>query len=151
RDWLTRNHDKVQELWLGFYKAGSGRTSITYGEALDEALCFGWIDGVRKSVNATTYMQRFTPRRPNSYWSSVNLRHAERLKKSGRMKEVGLAALENRRQDSGRYSFEARPKQLTAELEKRFRTNSSAWGFFNAQAPSYRRTCIFWVVSAKKE
>ncbi len=151
RAWLTRNHDKVQELWLGFYNKRSGRIGITYPEALDEALCFGWIDGVRKSVNETTYVQRFTPRKAQSYWSAVNLRHAERLKKSGRMTEVGLAALENRKKDSGKYSFESRPKEFSPELEERFRTHSSAWEFFNTQAPSYRRTCIFWVVSAKKE
>lgn len=150
-EWLERSHDKVQELWVGIHNQRAGKTSITYREALDEALCFGWIDGVRKSVNATTYTVRFTPRKPRSYWSAVNIRRFEELKKLGRIAPPGLAAFENRSQDSGKYSFENRPSKLDPTLEKQFKASQKAWEFFSAQAPWYRRTSIFWVVSAKKE
>lgn len=151
RNWLQRNHDKVQELLVGIYNQRASRKSMRYKEALDEALCFGWIDGVRRSVNATTYSIRFTPRQSVSYWSAVNIKRAEELKKLGRMAPVGLAAFENRSQDSGKYSFENRPSKLDASLEKQFRANQKAWEFFSAQAPWYRRTSNFWVMSAKKE
>lgn len=151
RRWLEQNHDKVQELLVGIYNQRAGKRSITYREALDEALCFGWIDGVRRSVNETTYSVRFTPRKTRSYWSVVNLKRAEELKKSGRMAPAGLAALESRSQDSGKYSFENRPSKLDVNFEKQFRANQKAWEFFNAQAPWYQRTSIFWVMSAKKE
>ena len=151
RAWLDRNHDQVQELWVGIHNKRAGKTSITYREALDESLCFGWIDGVRKSVNATTYTVRFTPRKPRSYWSAVNIRRFEELKKLGRIAPPGLAAFENRSQDSGKYSFENRPSKLDPALEKQFKASQKAWEFFSAQAPWYRRTSIFWVLSAKKE
>lgn len=150
-EWLERSHDKVQELWVGIHNKQAGKTSITYREALDAALCFGWIDGVRKSVNATTYTVRFTPRKPRSYWSTVNIRRFEELKRLGRIAAPGLAAFENRSQDSGKYSFENRPSKLDPTLEKQFKASQKAWEFFSAQAPWYRRTSIFWVVSAKKE
>ena len=151
RAWLEHNHGKVQELFLGIYNQRTDKISITYPEALDEALCFGWIDGVRRSVNETTYAVRFTPRKPRSYWSAVNIKRFGELKKLGRPAAPGLAAFENRSQDSGKYSFENRPSKLDAALEKQFRTNQKAWEFFSAQAPWYRRTSIFWIVSAKKE
>lgn len=151
RAWLKRNHGTVQELWVGIYNQRAGKISITYPEALDEALCFGWIDGVRKSVNGTTYTVRFTPRKPRSYWSAVNSKRFAELQKLGRIAAPGSAAFENRAQDSGKYSFENRPSQLDAALERRFRANKKAWDFFSAQAPWYRRTSIFWVVSAKRE
>jgi uncharacterized protein YdeI (YjbR/CyaY-like superfamily) len=151
RRWLEHNHDKVQELLVGIYNQRAEKRSITYREALDEGLCFGWIDGVRRSVSETTYSVRFTPRTAHSYWSAVNLKRAEELKRLGRMAPAGLAALENRSRDSGKYSFENRPSKLDASLEKQFRANPKAWEFFSAQAPWYRRTSIFWVMSAKKE
>jgi uncharacterized protein YdeI (YjbR/CyaY-like superfamily) len=151
RAWLERNHNQVAELWLGLYNKRGSKTSITYAEALDEALCFGWIDGVRKSVDRTTYAIRFTPRKPRSYWSTVNLKHATRLKKLGQMAQPGLAALESRSVESGKYSFENRPSTLDPALEKQFKANQQAWKFFNSQAPWYQRTSIFWVMSAKKE
>jgi uncharacterized protein YdeI (YjbR/CyaY-like superfamily) len=151
REWLEKNHDRVAELWLGFYKKHTDKKSITYREALDEALCFGWIDGVRKSISETTYKQRFTPRKPKSYWSAVNIRRADELAKLGRMAPPGVKALVRRTRDSGKYSFESRPKKLPPAYEKQFKANSTAWEFFLAQAPWYRRTSSFWVVSAKQE
>lgn len=151
RAWLERNHDKIQELVVGIHNQRASTASITYREALDEALCFGWIDGVRRSVNETTYTVRFTPRKARSYWSTVNIKRADELKKLGRMMPAGIAAFENRSQDSGKYSFENRPGKLDAALEKHFRANKKAWEFFSAQAPWYQRTSMFWVMSAKKE
>ena len=151
REWLEKNHDRIGELWLGFYNKRTDKRSITYREALDEALCFGWIDGVRKSINETTYKQRFTPRKPKCYWSAVYIRRADELAKLGRMAPPGVKALDRRTSDSGKYSFESRPKQLPRGYEKQFKANPAAWEFFRAQAPWYQRTSSFWVVSAKQE
>jgi uncharacterized protein YdeI (YjbR/CyaY-like superfamily) len=151
RTWLTRHHDGARELWLGFYKKTSGRAGITYPEALDEALCFGWIDGVRKSVDATRYTIRFTPRKSHSKWSAVNVRHVKRLSAEGRMRPAGLAAFERRGPKRAGYSFEERPQKLPPAYRKRFQARKRAWAFFQKQAPWYRRTSVFWVVSAKKE
>jgi len=152
RRWLERNHDRATELWVGFHKKSSGKPSITYHEALDEALCFGWIDGVRKSIDDTSYMIRFTPRKARSVWSLVNIRHVARLQQLGRMKPSGLsafAAREERR--SGIYSFESAPRKLGAAYEKRFKANQKAWTFFQRQPPGYQRTASFWVMSARKD
>jgi uncharacterized protein YdeI (YjbR/CyaY-like superfamily) len=151
RDWLEKNHDRVAELWLGFYNKRTNKTSITYREALDEALCFGWIDGVRKSINETTYKQRFTPRKPKSYWSAVNIRRAGELAKLGRMSSSGVKAFEQRTCDSGKYSFESRSKKLPLAYERQFKATPAAWDYFRTQAPWYQRTSSFWVVSAKQE
>jgi uncharacterized protein YdeI (YjbR/CyaY-like superfamily) len=151
REWLEKNHDRVAELWLGFYNKRTHKKSITYRGALDEALCFGWIDGVRKSINQTTYKQRFTPRKPKSYWSAVNTRRAGELTTLGRMASSGVKAFEQRASDSGKYSFESRPKKLPPGYEKQFKANPAAWEFFRTQAPWYQRTSSFWVVSAKQE
>jgi uncharacterized protein YdeI (YjbR/CyaY-like superfamily) len=151
RSWLEKNHSRTAELWLGFYNQRSKKRSITYREALDEALCFGWIDGVRKSVDETTYMQRFTPRKAKSYWSAVNVQRFNQLKALGRVETAGHRAFEQRTSDSGKYSFESRPKKLPPGYEKQFKAKKPAWGFFCAQAPWYQRTAIFWVVSAKQE
>src|SRR5216683_8221760 len=151
REWLETNHDRVSELWLGFYNKRTDKKSITYREALDEARCFGWIDGVRKSINQTTYKQRFTPRKAKSYWSAVNTRRAGELAKLGRMASAGVKAFERRASDSGKYSFESRPKKLPSSYEKQFKANPAAWEFFRTQAPWYQRTSSFWVVSAKQE
>jgi uncharacterized protein YdeI (YjbR/CyaY-like superfamily) len=151
RGWLQKNHDKSDELWVGFYKAGSGKTGITYREAVDQALCFGWIDGVRKAVDAKSYTNRFTPRRPRSIWSAVNLRRVEELTKLGLMHESGLAALGRRSEDRSRiYSFE-NTREMDPEYESRFRANEKAWAYFEAQPPSYRRTVCHWVMSAVRE
>jgi uncharacterized protein YdeI (YjbR/CyaY-like superfamily) len=151
REWLMRHHARDAELWVGFYKKDSGRGGITYPEALDEALCYGWIDGVRKSVNATSYTIRFTPRKPRSNWSAVNVRHARRLIEAERMRPPGLAAFEAREGDKAGYSYEERPARLPPAYAKRFRAAKTAWTFFQAQPPGYRRTATFWVMDAKRE
>ena len=151
REWLEKNHDCVAEVWLGFYNQRTDKKSITYREALEEALCFGWIDGVRKSIDETTYKQRFTPRKPKSYWSAVNIKRVGELAKLGRMTGAGVLAFERRTSDSGKYSFESRAKKLPPAYEKQFKANPEAWEFFRAQAPWYQRTSTFWVVSAKQE
>ena len=152
RRWLERNHDRAVELLVGFHKKASGKKSVTYAEALDEALCFGWIDGVRKNLDETSYTIRFTPRKPRSIWSNVNVRHVERLLKEGRMEPPGLAAYERRdAKRTGIYSFENRPRELSPEYEKIFRQNKAAWKFFQEQPPGYKRLMIFRTMSAKKE
>ena len=151
REWLETNHDRVAELWLGFYNQRAEKKSITYREALDEALCFGWIDGVRKSINHTTYKQRFTPRKAKSYWSAVNIKRVGELAKLGRVAPSGVKAFDRRPSESGKYSFESRPKKLPPAYERQFKANSAGWKFFQVQASWYQRTSIFWVASAKRE
>lgn len=152
REWLERNHNTATELLVGFHKKASGKKSITYAEALDEALCFGWIDGVRKNFNETSYTIRFTPRKPTSIWSNVNVKHVERLQKEGRMQRAGLDAYERRAPErTGIYSFENAPRELPPEYEKTFRQNKAAWKFFQEQPAGYKRLMVFRTVSAKKE
>jgi len=152
RQWLEQNHDRATELLVGFHKKSSGKKSITYAEALDEALCFGWIDGVRKGLNETSYVQRFSPRKPRSIWSLINVRHVERLKKQGRMHPAGLGAYARRDpKRTGIYSFENEPHKLAPAYEKRFRENKNAWKFFQEQPPYYKKLMIFRIMSAKKE
>jgi uncharacterized protein YdeI (YjbR/CyaY-like superfamily) len=153
RRWLERHHGTQPELWVGFYKKGSGRPSITWPEAVDEALCFGWIDGIRKSVDAERYVNRFTPRRSRSNWSLVNIRRVGQLIAAGRMQPAGLRAFDARdERKSGVYSFERRkPARLGRDLEARFRKNAAAWRFFESQPPGYRRLITHWVVSAKRD
>jgi uncharacterized protein YdeI (YjbR/CyaY-like superfamily) len=152
RQWLEKHCATATELWVGFYKKSSGQPSITYPEALDEALCFGWIDGIRKAVDESRYTIRFTPRKPGSIWSNVNIKRANELIASGRMAPAGLAAFEARTAEkSGVYSYENRPRQLTAEYEKTFRANAKAWEYFQSQAPHYQRTACAWVMTAKME
>lgn len=152
RQWLERNYDRTTELLVGIHKKSFGKKSITYNEALDEALCFGWIDGVRKNFDETSYTIRFTPRKPRSIWSLVNVNHVERLIKEGRMHAAGLEAYARRDPKlTGIYSFENRPRELAPEYEQEFRRNKTAWDFFEQQAPSFKRVAIFYVMSAKKE
>ena len=153
RSWLQEHHAALPELWIGFHSAASGRADrLTYKQALDEALCFGWIDGVRKSVDATRYMQRFTPRRTKSYWSRVNTARAKELLAAGRMAPPGLKAFEARDETvTRRYSFERDTARFTPAMEKAFRANAPAWEFFQSKPPGYRHLCTFWVTSAKKE
>jgi uncharacterized protein YdeI (YjbR/CyaY-like superfamily) len=152
RAWLEKNHAVADELEIGFHKKGSGLKSITYAEALDEALCFGWIDGVRRRFNETSYQQRFTPRRARSIWSLVNVKHVERLKKEGRMHAAGLAAFEQRDpKRTGIYAFENAPRELSAEYEKEFRKHKGAWEYFQTYPPYLKKTVSYWVTSAKKE
>src|SRR6185369_381021 len=152
REWLEQNHDSQTELLLGFHKKSSGKRSVTYPEALDEALCFGWIDGVRKNLDETSYTIRFTPRKARSIWSLVNVRHVERLTKEGRMRPAGFAAYERKDpKRTGIYAFENRPRELSPEFEKAFRKNKTAWNFFEKQPPGYKRLVIFRVMEAKRE
>ena len=152
RKWLQKHHASRSELWVGFYKKASGKKGISYKEAVDEALCFGWIDGVKKRVNDEGYTHRFTPRTAKSYWSGVNTARAKELIAAGRMDPAGLAVFEKRdRSATARYSFErARPSFTAGQLET-FKANRRAWEFFSAQPPSYRRLATFYVVSAKRD
>ena len=151
--WLEEHHAEVEELWVGFYKRDSERPSITWPESVDGALCFGWIDGVRKSLDETSYKIRFTPRKPRSIWSAINIRRANELSKLGHMHPAGLAAFEKREgHRSAIYAYEQRKSaKLPPEFEKRFRRQKNAWKFFQSRPPWYRRTSTYWVISAKKE
>jgi len=152
REWLEKNHDKESEIIAGYYKVGTGRPSMTWSESVDQAICFGWIDGIRRSVDNERYTIRFTPRRPGSIWSNVNLRKVEELKKKGLMKKPGLDVY-NKRKDakSGIYSFENEITTLDKKYEKIFKASKSAWDFFMKQPPSYKKTRTHWVMSAKQE
>ena len=153
RRWLEKNHARATEVWVGLRRKGSGTPSITWPEAVDEALCFGWIDGIRKSIDETRYANRFTPRKKGSNWSNVNIARVAALMKEGRMQPPGVAAFEARVPEKiGVYSFEQRrTATLGDDFERRFRANAKAWAFFESQAPYYRRTATFWVMSAKQE
>jgi uncharacterized protein YdeI (YjbR/CyaY-like superfamily) len=152
RKWLEKNHAKKDELWLGFYKVGSGKKGITPKQALDEALAFGWIDGIRKSIDEESYKNRYTPRRKGSVWSDINTKRVKELQKMGVMHEAGLKAFGQRKEHrAGLYSFEQPGIELPVEYEKKFIKNKKAWKYFNEQPPGYRRTSTWWVISAKKE
>jgi uncharacterized protein YdeI (YjbR/CyaY-like superfamily) len=152
RAWLQEHHESESELLVGFHKKGSGRSSITWPESVDQALCFGWIDGVRRRIDDDSYSIRFTPRTPSSTWSAVNVRRMKELVEQGLATPAGRAAFERRADDkTAIYSYEQRrAAQLEPEQERRFRANERAWSWFEAQAPSYRRTAIHWVTSAKR-
>lgn len=152
RKWLAANHAKSSELWVGFYKKNSGRPSITWRESVDEALCFGWIDGIRKNIDKKSYTIRFTPRKPRSIWSAVNNRNVERLIREKRMQPAGLKAFAVRKENrSGIYSYEQRSPDLVEPYLGKLKRNKAAWKFFQAQPPSYRKIMNWWVVSAKRE
>lgn len=152
RDWLTRHHATRTELWVGFHRKASGRTGLDYDVAVEAALCFGWIDGIRKKLDLTRYTNRFTPRKPGSPWSRINLARVERLKAAGLMHEAGLRAWERRDEArTGPYSYDQRPSAFPAELETVFRRQRRAWRHFESQPPGYRRLAIWWVVSAKRD
>ncbi|HEX7573901.1 MAG TPA: YdeI/OmpD-associated family protein [Bacteroidota bacterium] len=152
RSWLTRNRASTPELIVRLYRTHAGDRGITYAQALDEALCFGWIDGVRRSFDKDSFTTRFSPRRPGSIWSLVNVAHAQRLIKEGRMAKPGLVAFQARDQKrTGVYSSEQRPSELAPAHVRKFRAEKRAWEFFQGQAPWYRRTSAYWVISAKRE
>jgi uncharacterized protein YdeI (YjbR/CyaY-like superfamily) len=152
RAWLDEHHCTASELWMGLYKKGSGRPSITWPEAVDEALCFGWIDGIRQRIDDESYMNRFTPRKPTSNWSAVNVRRVEELTKQRRMRAAGLKAFRERREDkTAAYSYEQRHQaKLDPAQERRFRSKTRAWEWFQKQPKGYRTTALYWVMSAKK-
>lgn len=153
RAWLAEHHAEATELWVGFWKKGTGKPSLTWSESVDEALCYGWIDGVRKRVDEASYTIRFTPRKAVSNWSAVNIRKMETLIAAGRVARAGLAAWKRRQDERSEvYSYEQRRRaKLTPEMERRFRAREKAWSWFSAQPPGYRRTATFWVTSAKLE
>ena len=152
RAWLKEHHATQTELWVGLYKKGTGKPSITWSEAVDEALCFGWVDSVRRGVDAESYMNRFTPRKPTSNWSEVNIRRVEELTRQGRMRAPGRKAFEARRaREAGTYSYEQRYEiELPPAFERRFRAKTKAWGWFQAQSPAYRSMALYWVMGAKR-
>jgi uncharacterized protein YdeI (YjbR/CyaY-like superfamily) len=152
RKWLEKNHATAKELLVGFHKKDSGRPSITWPESVDAALCFGWIDGIRKSVDEVSYTIRFTPRKSTSTWSAVNIRRVEVLTREGRMKPAGMKAFEARRENkSGIYSYEQRRAQLEEPYASLLRKNETAWRFFESQPPGYRKQMSWWILSAKRE
>ena len=152
RRWFDRNHQTVQMLWVGFLKKETGRPSITWQESVDEALSVGWIDGIRKRIDEERYKIRFTPRRPGSIWSAINIARVAVLKMEGRMRPAGLEAFSKKRENkSGIYSYEQRPAALPEPYRSALAAHPRAAGFLEAQPPSYRKLVTWWVVSAKKE
>lgn len=152
RDWLSRNHATATELVVRCYETRAAATGMTYSQALDEALCFGWIDGVRHSLDADSFTVRFTPRKPRSIWSHTNIARVEALTRAGRMAAPGLARFRARdRARAGPYSLELQAAGLAAGYTERFRAHKLAWVYFKSQPPGYRRTCTLWVMSAKRE
>jgi uncharacterized protein YdeI (YjbR/CyaY-like superfamily) len=152
RRWLHKNHASVDQLWVGFYKVGSGKPSLTWPQSVDQALCYGWIDGIRKTIDADSYKIRFTPRKAGSNWSAVNIKRAGELTKEGLVEPAGIAAFEKRDEAKSRvYSFERESATLGPAHEKQFRANRKAWKFFEAQPPGYRKLMAHWVESAKQE
>jgi uncharacterized protein YdeI (YjbR/CyaY-like superfamily) len=152
RRWLEKNHKKETEIIVGFFKKDSGKPNMTWSQSVDEALCFGWIDGVRRSVDSISYCIRFTPRRSTSTWSTVNIKKVEELLKDGRMQPAGLEIFNQRREEkSGVASYENDAKQLDEGLITKFKDNSSAWEFFTNQAPSYQKMITHWIMAAKQE
>ncbi|WP_291910976.1 YdeI family protein [Chitinophaga sp. CB10] len=152
RQWLEKNHDTATELLVGFYKTSSGKPSMSWPESVDQALCFGWIDGVRKSIDEESYMIRFTPRKPGSIWSAVNIKKMEELTAKGLMRPAGKAIFEKRKEGkTNKYSHEQKEAvALDKESEKLFKANKAAWKFFTSQPPSYQKVIIWLIVSAKQ-
>jgi uncharacterized protein YdeI (YjbR/CyaY-like superfamily) len=152
RKWFRGNHAKKDELWVGYYKKDTGRPSVTWPESVDEALCVGWIDGIRKRIDDHSYAIRFTPRRPGSIWSAVNIRRVAALTQEKRMRPAGVKAFASRKENkSGIYAYEQRPQELVEPYASELRKHSGAAAFFAAQPPSYRKTLTWWILSAKKE
>ncbi len=152
RNWLEKYHKTETELLVGYYKVDSGRPSMTWSQSVDQALCFGWIDGIRRSIDKEKYCIRFTPRKPTSIWSKINIDKIGELKKKGLMRPSGIAAFNNRKKSkSGIYSFENQPAKLSDSLEAVFRMNKSAREFFKSQAPSYQKMIIHWIMAARQE
>jgi uncharacterized protein YdeI (YjbR/CyaY-like superfamily) len=152
RKWLNRNYDKAAELLVGFYKVKSNQQSITWSESVDQALCFGWIDGVRRSIDGERYCIRFTPRKATSTWSAININKVKDLSARGLMHPAGISAFEKRKENKSRiYSYEKETVTLPDKLENIFKSNKKAWQFFSKMPASYKRPAIHWVMSAKRE
>ena len=152
RKWLEKNHKKETELLVGFYKVDSGKPSITWTQSVDEALCFGWIDGVRKSIDSNSYQIRFTQRKATSIWSAVNIQKIEMLTKQGLLQPAGLLSFQNRKENKSKiYSYENEGVKFSSDFEAQFRKNKKAWVYFQLLAPSYKKPSTNWVMSAKQE
>lgn len=152
RSWLERNAHQEKELFVGFYKVNSGKPSMTWSESVDQALCFGWIDGVTKSIDHESYYIRFTPRKPNSIWSAININKVEMLTKAGLMKSEGLSIFALRKEENSKiYSHERDLVEFTADQWSKFKQNKIAWDYFKNQAPSYQKVITHWITSAKQE
>lgn len=152
RNWLEYNHQTETELLVGYYKVDSGMPGMTWSQSVDQALCFGWIDGVRRSIDEKRYCIRFTPRKPTSIWSKINIDKIRELKKKGLIYPSGLSIFNNRKKSkSGIYSFENEPAKFSENLEAGFKTNIIAWDFFKSQVPSYQKMITHWIMSAKQE
>ena len=150
--WLKKNHKKETELLVGFYKVGSGKPSMTWSQSVDEALCFGWIDGVRKSIDKDSYQIRFTQRKPTSIWSGINIKKIEELTNKGLMQPAGLASFEKRKEEKSKiYSYENEEAKFKQQFEKQFKANKKAWNYFQSLAPSYKKLSTNWVMSAKQD
>jgi len=152
RKWFTKNHKKEKELWVGFYKVATRKPTVTWSQAVDEAICFGWIDGIRKSLDEESYCNRFTPRKPTSNWSAINIKKVEELTKLGLMKPEGLHAFSLRKENhSIVYSYENHSVEFEKSYEKKFKSNNKAWKYFQSMATSYKKITARWVMSAKQE
>lgn len=152
REWLSKNHHQKEVQWIGYYKVAANKNSIRWEESVREALCFGWIDGLRKSIDDESYKIRFTPRRPDSHWSDKNLRMVKELIQKGKMESPGLEAYKNRDEKNSRQaSYEGKKLQLKQEYENQIKENKKAWSFFRELAPGYTRLSVHWVMSAKRE
>ena len=152
RRWLEAHHGEADELWVGFHRVATGRPSLTWAESVDEALCYGWIDGLRKRVDEERFAIRFTPRRKRSIWSAVNIARIPVLEAEGRMRDPGRRAFEARDDARSRvYAYERAEASLDAAMERRFREDAAAWAFWEAQPPGYRRVISHWVTSAKRD
>jgi len=152
RKWLKKKHKKETELLVGFYKVGSGTPSMTWSQSVDEALCFGWIDGVRKSINKDSYQIRFTQRKPTSIWSAINIKKVAELIKQGLIQPAGLASFEKRTEQKSRiYTYENEEAKLTQLFERQFKANKKAWNYFQSLAPSYKKLSTHWVMRAKQD
>ena len=152
RKWLEKHHSKATELFVGYYKVGSGKPSMTWSQSVDQALCFGWIDGVRKSIDKDRYFFRYTPRKTTSIWSAINIKKVEDLTKQGLMHPNGLASFKWRKEHKSKiYAYETEAVKLSDNFEKKFKANEKAWAFFHSLPPSYRKSVFHWVMSAKQE
>ena len=150
RAWLVKHHKRASELWVGYHKKATGRATLTWPESVDEALCFGWIDGVRKRLDGERYVIRFSPRKPGSVWSALNLKKMAELKKDGRMTGTGLAVFEARDRKKSGYAVRNFSATLDAASMKAFKANRKAWRFFETQPPGYKRILIYWMMNAKR-
>ena len=152
RKWLEKHSHKETELLVGYYRVDSGKPSMTWSESVDQALCFGWIDGIRRSIDAESYSIRFTPRKPKSIWSAINIKKVEDLTEKGLMKPAGIAAFNLREEHRSRiYSFEKEETPFSPAFEKRLKANKKALAYFESTAKSYQKVCRHWVMSAKQE